>query len=94
MSNLLSVFSMPLSRSHQSPVSPWGKTLQVRSWLLPLQRTPLQSHGCFFRDRFHCSARKNQTGTFWGKVKETFALLCKPLAALRRVLKTRVKMER
>lgn len=26
MSNLLSVYSMPLSRSHQSPVSPWGKT--------------------------------------------------------------------
>lgn len=51
----------------------------VRSWLLPLQRTPLQSHECFFRDRFHCSAKKHQTGKFWGKVKETFALLCKPL---------------
>lgn len=38
-----------LSRSHQNPVSPWEKKtlqafqMQIQSWLLPLQRTPLQS---------------------------------------------------
>lgn len=49
---------------------------------------------CFFRDRFHCSARKHLIVPFWGKVKETFVILCKPLAALRRVLRARVEMER
>lgn len=45
------------------------------------------------RRRSLSSARKHQTGTFRGKVKETFALLCKPLAALKRVLRARVEME-
>lgn len=95
MSNLLSVYSMPLSRSHQSPVSPWGKTTASEE-LTPAtaKDTSAVSRVLLQRQISLLSQKKNQTGTFWGKVKEIFAFLCKPLAALRRVLKTRVKIER
>lgn len=72
-----------LSRSHQNPVSPWEKkTLQAFRCRFRAGSCHCkghlcnQSHGCLFRDRFHCSARRHQTGIFGG---EGDGELCAPV---------------